>query len=73
MLLLRIRRTTSSSTSPSSHDHSLSGNSSHPIWHGKSKPNYSRASELLNNNDEVKEDTRCDKSGKGQKHIATDV
>jgi hypothetical protein len=33
------------------------------IWHGKSKPNYSRASELLNNNDEVKEDTRCDKSG----------
>ncbi|WJX57501.1 hypothetical protein P8452_43055 [Trifolium repens] len=43
------------------------------IWHGKSKPNYSRASELLNNNDEVKEDTRCDKSGKGQKHIATDV
>ncbi|KAK2373002.1 hypothetical protein QL285_074069 [Trifolium repens] len=32
------------------------------IWHGKSKPNYSRALELLNNNDEVKEDTRCDKS-----------
>ncbi|KAK2363548.1 hypothetical protein QL285_088520 [Trifolium repens] len=27
------RRTTSSSTSPSSHDHSLSGNSSHPYKH----------------------------------------